>query len=89
MLPWVSAKTWISIWRGRGEVALDQHAVVAEGGGGLALGAFQRAAAEVSRQSATTRMPLPPPPALALIRTGKPMRAASAASSAGSWSAPW
>ncbi len=36
----------------------------------------------------TTRMPLPPPPADALISTGKPIFAASLASSSGDWSSP-
>ena len=52
-----------------GQVALDQHAVVAERGAGLALRQRQRLG-EPGRASSTTRMPLPPPPALALISTG-------------------
>jgi hypothetical protein len=39
--------------------------------------------------SSTRRIPLPPPPATALMRTGKPMRAASSARRAGDWSSPW
>ena len=35
------------------------------------------------------RMPRPPPPALALIITGKPIRSASAASRSSLWSSPW
>jgi len=46
------------------------------------------AAANWSARS-TIRMPLPPPPALALISTGKPIRSASAARKAGSCSLPW
>jgi hypothetical protein len=37
----------------------------------------------------TTRMPLPPPPAEALINTGKPMRCASAANVPTSCASPW
>ena len=36
MLPWASAKTWISMWRGRCEVALEEDRAVAERGLGLA-----------------------------------------------------
>ena len=43
---------------------------------------------ELARRVRPMRMPLPPPPALALISTGKPMRAASSASVAASWSSP-
>ena len=53
----------------------------------LALGAVERAR-RTRRRSSTMRMPLPPPPAVALISTGKPIRSASASSSAGSWSSP-
>ena len=41
VLPCVSAKTWISIWRGRVEVFLDQYVVIAERGAGFTLGAVQ------------------------------------------------
>ena len=37
-LPWLSAMTWISMWRGLLEVALHVDRVVAEGGLGLGLG---------------------------------------------------
>ena len=46
-------------------------------------------AAAIVAAARTTRMPLPPPPAEALISTGKPMRAAASASTAGAWSSPW
>ena len=45
-----------------------------------------RARPQTPPRCAATFIPLPPPPAVALISTGKPMRAASRASSAGSWS---
>ena len=41
-LPWRSPKTCTSIWRGACDVFLQQHAVVAEGGGGLAPAGGQR-----------------------------------------------
>ena len=45
-----------------GDIFLDQHAVVAEGGRRLALAGGQRLG-EVRRRRSTLRMPLPPPPA--------------------------
>ena len=45
MLPCASANTCTSMWRGRGQVFLDQHPVVAEGAGGLALWRESSAAA--------------------------------------------
>ncbi len=51
-----------------GQVPLEQHPVVAEGGR-----ASRRAPASASWNAAgsvTARMPLPPPPATALISTG-------------------
>ena len=50
-------------------VLLDQHAVVAEARLRLALARGERGG-EVARRWSTRRMPLPPPPALALISTG-------------------
>ena len=50
------------------EVLFDQHAVVAERGLGFALAGGERVAK--SALFSTTRMPLPPPPAEALISTG-------------------
>jgi hypothetical protein len=50
------------------DVALDQHVVVAKAGLGFALAAGQRGGKVFGRS--TRRMPLPPPPALALISTG-------------------
>jgi hypothetical protein len=61
------------------DVLLEVDGVVAEGAGGLAAGALEGGATPAS--SSTRRMPLPPPPAEALIITGKPMRAMSTASS--------
>ena len=52
----------------RGDVFLDQHARVAERGLRLALRAFERGSK--SACLSTRRMPLPPPPATALISTG-------------------
>ena len=53
----------------RGDVFLDQHALVAEGG--LAPRAARlTSAASKSAWRSTRRMPLPPPPATALISTG-------------------
>ena len=54
---------------GAGQVLLDQHAVVAEGRQRLALGTLDRGLDLVWRKP-TMRMPLPPPPAEALISTG-------------------
>jgi hypothetical protein len=50
------------------EVTLDEHALVAERGFRLALRRFQRRGEALGFR--TTRMPLPPPPAEALISTG-------------------
>ena len=66
---------------GAGDVFLQQHPVVAEGRGRLAPRPA-RAAAKSSARS-TRRMPLPPPPATALISTGQPIAGASAASRVG------
>jgi hypothetical protein len=41
-LPWLSPNTWISMWRGRCAVLLDQLRVVAEADDGLALARRQR-----------------------------------------------
>jgi hypothetical protein len=49
------------------QVFLDQHAVVAEG---AASRLHEASAAAKSAAFSTMRMPLPPPPALALISTG-------------------
>ena len=53
----------------REHVFLDQHARVAEGARRLALRARERGL-ELRARSSTRRMPLPPPPATALISTG-------------------
>ena len=50
------------------DIFLDQHMVVAERGGRLALAAASSSAK--SAAASTLRMPLPPPPATALISTG-------------------
>ena len=52
-----------------GDVLLDQHVVVAEAGDRLALARGERVAGN-PRPLSTRRMPLPPPPAAALISTG-------------------
>ena len=52
----------------RGDIFLDQHAPVAERALRLALRASS--AASKSACASTRRMPLPPPPATALISTG-------------------
>ena len=70
----------------RREIALDQHAVVAKGASRLAPGALERA--REFANAATIRMPRPPPPAEALIITGKPIRSASTRSRSKSCSAP-
>jgi hypothetical protein len=54
-----------------GDVFLDQHAVIAEGRLCFAPAALQRLG-ELSARS-TRRIPLPPPPATALMSTGKPI----------------
>ncbi len=53
---------------GPGDVALDEAGRVAEAGGGLAPGAVEGLRKPAG--STTRRMPLPPPPARALMRTG-------------------
>ncbi len=47
-----------------------------------------RSASGNAAASATSRMPRPPPPATALIMTGKPIFFASASITASLWSAP-
>jgi hypothetical protein len=61
-LPWLSAKTWISTWRGRVRYFSMQHPIVAEGVERLALCAGELVARSPALLSATF-MPLPPPPA--------------------------
>ena len=69
------------------KVALQQQPVVAEGGARQPLRRFDRRA-RLRRRNCTTCMPLPPPPALALMMSGKPTRCASAASRCGDCSLP-
>ena len=52
------------------QIALEQHRVVAEGRERFALRALERFA-ETRASDSTTRMPRPPPPALALIKQRK------------------
>ncbi len=85
--PWRSAKTWISMWRGS---AMARSRITPASP--KALCASERAlrsSAANSAADAASRMPRPPPPAVALIITGKPMRAASSARRASVWSSPW
>ena len=67
----VSAKTWISMWRGFStycstSTRSSPNALVASRW-------HEASAAAKSSPVSTRRMPLPPPPALALISTGKPI----------------
>ena len=57
------------------------------GGGGRGMRVVG-SAAEFAAALATGRIPRPPPPNEALMRTGKPIRSASSSSRAGFWSAP-
>ena len=86
-LPWRSAKTWISMWRGStiARSRITSSLPKALSASLLAL----RSASANEPASATSRMPRPPPPAVALIITGKPTLAASATSVASLWSSPW
>ena len=68
-----------------GDVLLDQHRVVAEGGPRLAARRAERPARS-RRRASTRRIPLPPPPATALISTGQPISAARSARKPSSWS---
>ena len=80
MLPWLSPKTWTSMCRGRVEIRS-----ISTGRRRTPPCASRLAPASAranSPASPTTRMPRPPPPADALISTGKPIRSASASSSA-------
>jgi hypothetical protein len=70
-----------------GDVALHQHMVVAEAGGGLALAGGQ--GGDEVLGAVHRRMPRPPPPALALISTGKPMASAWPSRNCGSLLSPW
>ena len=64
----------LDVARRRDEL-LEQHGAVAERLLGLGLRAVERGR-RAHRASSTRRMPRPPPPAVALIISGKPMRAA-------------
>ncbi|MCY1240104.1 hypothetical protein D9M72_529360 [compost metagenome] len=85
-LPWVSAKTWISTWRGaitaRSRISSSEPKAAAASERALDSAAGSAAA------SRTSRMPRPPPPAAALTIRGKPMDPASASSVASSCAAP-
>ncbi len=68
---------------GAGDVALEEDLGAAERGAGFAL-RFRAACLRVRRRCATTRMPRPPPPKLALIMSGKPIAWPRRSTSAGS-----
>ena len=61
VLPWVSAMTCISMWRGHDEISLDVDLGPAEVGLGLALGRLDGLGHLVGADE-TTFMPRPPPP---------------------------
>jgi len=81
-LPWLSPNTCTSIWRG-----LAMYFSISTRSLPNELAASRRHETSASAKSAgfsTSRMPLPPPPATALISTGYPIFPASASSTAGS-----
>src|SRR5450759_1555127 len=67
-LPWRSANTCISIWRG----ALTYFSISTRSSPKAAIASRMAAASAASKSAwrSTRRMPLPPPPATALINTG-------------------
>ncbi len=65
----VSPNTWISMWRGRSHVPFDQHSMRCQSCRWLRAGSWPRRRRSL-RVCSTRRMPLPPPPALALIEHG-------------------
>ena len=67
---------------GAPDVALEEHGVVAESRGGLALGLLELGLK--SSGFSTTRMPRPPPPNAALTISGKPICAGDLAACGGS-----
>ncbi len=69
------------------QIFFDEHAVVTERGPRFALAGSKRRG-ELVRVPLTTRMPLPPPPAEALISTDSLCDRLHAVVDAGSWSAP-
>jgi hypothetical protein len=69
------------------DVALEDHARVAERAGRLALRRGQRVG-EFGFSLRTMRMPLPPPPAAALIISGKPVALPARRDTRSSWSSP-
>jgi hypothetical protein len=69
MLPCWSPSTWISMWRGWVDELLDEDAVVAERGFWPRSRTTRNPRAPQASFQAM-RMPLPPPPAEALIMTG-------------------
>ena len=76
-LPWLSPNTWTSMWRGLRMYFSSSTASLPK-----LEAASRRHESRLSANSAalsTRRIPLPPPPATALISTGKPMVSASAA----------
>lgn len=78
--PWASARTWISMWRGR-----SIHRSTSRVSSPNEDRASRRADAISSASSASSRtrcIPLPPPPADGFSRTGIPISRADAASSA-------
>ena len=68
-LPWLSASTWISTWRGWPQEFLDVDLGVAEGAARFLAGQRERVE-QGGLFARTTRMPRPPPPPAALTITG-------------------
>jgi hypothetical protein len=66
--PCVSPKTWISMWRGR----CTYFSISTASSPKLLIASrwHEASAAAKSSDRSTARMPLPPPPALALMSTG-------------------
>ena len=85
--PWLSPNTWISMCRGVATYFSISTASLPKAAR-ASLRAEPSARAK-SPAASTRRMPLPPPPATALISTGKPISAACAARKPSSCSAPW
>ena len=67
-LPWVSPKTWISMWRGL--VMYFSTSTWSSPKLELASRLQEASRSMKSADFSTRRMPLPPPPAAALISTG-------------------
>mmetsp|Transcript_20450 Transcript_20450/g.48692 ORF Transcript_20450/g.48692 Transcript_20450/m.48692 type:complete len:295 (+) Transcript_20450:1225-2109(+) len=86
-LPWPSARTWTSTWRGA--MMKRSSSTLSSPNAAAASRLADPSASSNSPAERASFMPFPPPPITAFTSSGNPMRAASAPSLDGSWSSPW